>query len=653
MSRVSRVLLAVIAVAAQCLALARAPEPLWSTSVSPLVLVQRHAVGLHSPIVAKAQATSHKAVSQNRGELARGCAGLKNEGSYFTASLEIASTGQRFDVVADTGSDAVIIPSCVCRQSGECPGSDQCFESHRRFSWHMLFGRHQDDSDVVMDLEFGSGSIKAEVTSEAVRLGAIEASMHEGLLLMVGRHLDITGSFEGILGLGMLQSEFSPALPEIQGGERATWDLPSAAPQDEPRDSQNSADPASKGNGTSAAANVSSDGVYIPGFLRSANVSRFSICFNDGTLPGVLRLDPPASSTGEPSVGTLHWGLNFRGFSVGSAYVPVLFCGDEAELAPQPSPPPLPLQFDNMPDAVAPEDRLMFRRRALHASAPASARPVAPSVEAAASAPPRRCGAIPDSGTTVMLGPERHVKALLVGICDGWPRCLAAAAPGGEFEDRPKEQVVQLLLGRCETWLRNGTGSLEELPSIYMHLGNANRNRSLELSAWSYVIETPTSEMEANSRLLGRIGVSFASVGNNAQPQPEYSCAPAFGVSEYTEDENDDVWILGAPVFYEYVVGFDRSTSPPEVTFSSEACGSCAESDGDVATARGAGTNVAGLQVASADGRSGNNVALAEFRGRQRQVRTPRRVHRGPRIGQSWRRGHARKAPARDASVAS
>ena len=33
------------------------------------------------------------------------------------------------------------------------------------------------------------------------------------------------------------------------------------------------------------------------------------------------------------------------------------------------------------------------------------------------------CGVIPDSGTTLMMGPKDQVDALLAALCEGWPRC--------------------------------------------------------------------------------------------------------------------------------------------------------------------------------------------------------------------------------------
>ena len=52
-------------------------------------------------------------------------------------------------------------------------------------------------------------------------------------------------------------------------------------------------------------------------------------------------------------------------------------------------------------------------------------------------------------------------------------------------------------------------------------------------------------------------------------------CRPAFGAMDYQTEQNGPVWILGLPIFYEYVVGYDMEAKPPAISFSSGLCGSC------------------------------------------------------------------------------
>lgn len=487
------------------------------------------------------------------------CAELTNHGAYFTVLLEAGSPRQKFDVVADTGSDAVIIPSCLCNEEGECHSDDRCFRgTGKSRSFHV----HAQDDVPVIDMEFGSGSIKAAIATDVVIVGGMSALMEDGLLLMVDRKLDILGSFEGILGLGQMQAEYNPGL--VANGSHASWDRPQAHKR-------------------KIHAEAVGD-VYVPGFLRQANIDRFSLCFNDGSLPGVLRLGTPSpAEPAIPSVGTLHWGVKLRGFSVGDVQADVLFCGDAAE--------------ENWEQA-SPTQRL----------AHAIGRQKAKAAD---------CGAIPDSGTTVMMGPEAQVQKLFGGICDAWPRCQNASKTE-KYRTTPKEEVFQLVLAKCEDWLQEGDG-LEELPSLYMHIGDASSNRSLEISPWAYVFETPVSEMEAHSKLLGNLGVSFASLLREGG-KSQYSCAPAFGTVDYSVSSDGPVWIVGTPVFYEYVVTFDRGTSPSEISFSNEPCGTCDSQ-------RTASSNV----VLTSQGRGARHR-----RGHLKQ--SPRRLNVPPRVGHHWRR---------------
>lgn len=370
--------------------------------------------------------------------------------------------------------------------------------------------------------------------------------MKEGLLLMVDRQLDIVGSFEGILGLGQLQSEYTSGM--AAEGDGASWDRPADS---EDMDEEGSSH------------------VTVPGFLRKAHIDRFSICFNDGESPGVLRLDTHKQANGVPSVGTLHWGMDMHGFSVGSsAASKVLFCGAQQD-----------------DDAG--------------------------------------CGAIPDSGTTVMLGPDDQIRTLFQGICDEWPRCKQAHQK--EFKGRTREDTFQLVLAQCEDWLSTGEG-LDELPSIYLHLGSdEGKKKTLELSAWSYIFESLVDDLEPHSALLGSVGVSFASILDAKPKKDQYACAPAFGASDYSASGSGPVWIVGTPLFYEYIVGYDRSTSPPEVTFSGDPCGKCHNSKKDDA-------GIDNKMILTEESRVFGYQRFAK-----NSRRKPRKISRAPRVGHNWR----------------
>lgn len=206
------------------------------------------------------------------------CAPLSNMGTHSTVRVEVGTPAegqpaQAFDLVADTGSNAVIVLSCACVDSGGCleGESASCFQGTNRSSSFRV--TTEDSGDMASTtLSFGSGDIQAIVASDVVSVGGSRAAMENGVLLMVDKQLDFDGPFEGILGLGIPQ----PATSELY-----ETDTP------------------------------------LPEFLVVSKTSSFSMCFNDGA-DGVLRLGSEPES-GKPlgSVGKLHWGLGFNGISIG------------------------------------------------------------------------------------------------------------------------------------------------------------------------------------------------------------------------------------------------------------------------------------------------------------------------------------------------
>merc|ERR1719382_931532 len=86
-----------------------------------------------------------------------------------------------------------------------------------------------------------------------------------------------------------------------------------------------------------------------------------------------MRMGTPPDSTTESlaSVGTAHWGLDFRGVSVGNQSTRLEFC-----------------QMTNMTKSQK-----------------------------------TPCGAIPASGTTAIMAPQGQALLLFETICDQWQRC--------------------------------------------------------------------------------------------------------------------------------------------------------------------------------------------------------------------------------------
>ena len=48
------------------------------------------------------------------------CSPLRNHGTHFTVPVAVGTPPQTFNILADTGSNAIIIGSCACRQRRTC-----------------------------------------------------------------------------------------------------------------------------------------------------------------------------------------------------------------------------------------------------------------------------------------------------------------------------------------------------------------------------------------------------------------------------------------------------------------------------------------------------------------------------------------------------
>lgn len=227
---------------------------------------------------------------------------LANRGTFSTVEVSVGTPAQKFDIVADTGSNAVIVLSCSCIDAGHCDDGDKCFIGTNRSSTFALGSFAQAGGEGVpsITMSFGSGDIQAVVASDVVRVGGAKSRMHDGVLLMVDKQLDFGGPFEGILGLG------------IPAASRSL--LQSSHSEEHEHSAMRRLD--------------TGEAFAPPEFLPSAGISRFSMCFNDGGASGVLRLGTPRVTLPLASVGRLHWGLGMSSVSVGDAKIRVDICNE-------------------------------------------------------------------------------------------------------------------------------------------------------------------------------------------------------------------------------------------------------------------------------------------------------------------------------------
>ncbi|CAK0789149.1 unnamed protein product [Prorocentrum cordatum] len=211
-----------------------------------------------------------------------------------------------------------------------------------------------------MVLSYGSGDIQGVVVQEKVSVGGVDADLKDGLLLMVDRALKISGSFEGILGLGLPQAPTNWTAVEEQekqqaagAGGQSMEDVIKQIMGQAGAGGQSMEDMINQIMGQAGASGPEGGAGAIPdqnmrkalkaaveqpkrvhrdsptGFLEQAGIGRFSMCFNDGS-DGVLRIGEPPLQQSHGGMGTEHWGVDFRGVSVGShAAGDVLFCHGE------------------------------------------------------------------------------------------------------------------------------------------------------------------------------------------------------------------------------------------------------------------------------------------------------------------------------------
>jgi hypothetical protein len=404
------------------------------------------------------------------------CSNLYSQGGYFTVPVGIGSPAQTFNLIVDTGSDALIVPDCRCVEAGYCSPLSRCFAPEDSESFALDQKKDQNNKSHVLgaSMDYGGGELQALIGSDHVNLAGMQAKLTV-FLMEDRRSLHSQGDFEGILGLGLSH----------------------------------------KHSLTKA--------VELPSFMAKASeVKSYTLCFNPGPGKGVLRTSPEPLPNPMGNIGEVHWALGLEGMSVGRRSNPIVLCDPTKK-----------------PDGQK-----------------------------------TACGAIPDSGTTLMMGPSDHIHALYASLCDEWPRCkkgLSSAAA-----ERTKSKAFYSLLSNCEAWMTEDNG-VAEVPSVHIHLSGAQGTKqTVELPAWSYVAQSSQDIHNIVSQnLFDRSEVSQ----NNGTDGTKKVCTASFGPQDQISPENGPIWILGAPAFYAARVGFSvHGKQGPEISFVEGPCGACSES---------------------------------------------------------------------------
>eukprot|EP00746_Dinoflagellata_sp_MGD_P167419 gnl/MRDRNA2_/MRDRNA2_98014_c0_seq1.p1 gnl/MRDRNA2_/MRDRNA2_98014_c0~~gnl/MRDRNA2_/MRDRNA2_98014_c0_seq1.p1 ORF type:complete len:707 (-),score=171.34 gnl/MRDRNA2_/MRDRNA2_98014_c0_seq1:49-2169(-) len=528
----------------------------------------------------------------------RSCAPLTSHGTYYTVDLQVGTPGQTFSVVADTGSDAVIVPSCVCTEGGACNKKDRCFRGTNKSLTFSIAGlNHTTMSQAhrpklpVINMFFGSGEIRAIVASDIVNVGGVKSHMKNSVMLMVDQALRISGVFEGILGLGppkgnhtdfrLLHKE-EPA-GEIQRKHNHGHHVPNPFGHHSPFAHHG---PFGHHEPFGHSSSVSSDGA-----IHAAS----------GDLPGALQkiLKDAMEGSGkiEEAVGDIvqHYPSALEQLSVNKEdYWPFGIPKKKEDDHFQ----PMGFNYASKVSGFSMCFNDMGAQGALHLGVPRADNSllsvgyehwgldfqgisVGDSSETAAvkfcnpndkkEGQTTACGAIPDSGTTLFMAPMDHIHALFGELCDRWERCKTAVSQGLENE---KMMIFRLLLHECSSWVaKNGekNSTLHELPDLHFRLaGKDGKKQTITMTGDDYIIETMEDEVEMVTRNIFGMPIKIP----KKTGKMKRVCAPAFSVMEMETKENGKVWIMGAPLFYKYTISYDNDAKKPSIAFNKhKSCG--------------------------------------------------------------------------------
>jgi hypothetical protein len=527
----------------------------------PLVLttIQQYtcasAIGVvrtHAPVTAKARQSGDAAIAwwpfnepevrkepQSSPQGGTNYIPLKNMGTHSEVEVTVGTAignakPQVFSIIADTGSNNVIVPSCACQQQGgACSSATACFTGTDHSSSFILVEGNETDGSLIRTLSFGSGDVDAVVAHDVVKLGHVEHNT-KGLLLMVNNQLDF--EISGILGLGVPGSNERMAMEErriekamaIGDYETATapmkdmvreidgvHDIPKGEAFQFPRVSaevsalgklvpmasrsttkgHNILDAIMKAQarhkrteGTESAKNVTKneeEAELYPGFLEQASVAQFSMCFNqnaDGWL-GLSKEETPRHHDDNSLLGfgTAHWGVGLSGVSFRSARA-----SKSASESLAGDIPTAKKNSDAAPSVVIakeqpPQSEMIDALGGLCVSKE--------------SGQLTACGALIDSGTTEILAPQNHVDLLLNGICHNWERCSnevqrlredkktamnaersfqGSDAFQSEIAEVSTQDTLKILLADCASWADDSSlaegNPFAELPTLVFHL---------------------------------------------------------------------------------------------------------------------------------------------------------------------------------------
>lgn len=129
---------------------------------------------------------------------------LHNQESFFSGPVGIGNPPQEFNMVFDTGSDYVIVPSVYC-DSDMCKASSNQFDPGKSSSYISQTPKKLKEKGEYRSLyvKFGSGSVLAVLGEDQVTIGdLVVPQMKFGQIVQDNLQVGNVKNLEGILGMG-------------------------------------------------------------------------------------------------------------------------------------------------------------------------------------------------------------------------------------------------------------------------------------------------------------------------------------------------------------------------------------------------------------------------------------------------------------------
>lgn len=266
-------------------------------------------------------------------------------------------------------------------------------------------------------------------------------------------------------------------------------------------------------------------------FIEDAGIETFSVCLS-GPTTGALILQPnTAGATQFNSIGEHHWVVGIEGLSLGTKSTKKYAC--------------------------APADKPNSQ--------------VTP------------CGALPDSGTTLVYMKRQLKNAVMDQMCHEWDLC--AKNPLAVLKLTPKHRLLGDLVAGCALW---SADIYKQLPPLKIHVtgteADSGNKQILTLPSTAYIfkVDIPIfrwAKIRAQRDWQKRFwSETFDHVekGHHARGTPGGAitiCVPGIDEMEWNSDQYGPIMILGLQLFRQYQVGF--SMVDKTVSFSEEPCESC------------------------------------------------------------------------------